>query len=106
MDFFKENGCWLYDVCNEPVNHRLRCDRRDIIRRSVPNLREILKTDRPEYVIAVKKGDFGRIVYPEILDLGYMDGKTSYLLPFPLYQYRSQYINELAGILDKAFLVD
>jgi len=104
MDFFKENGCWIYDVCNEPVNHLLRANRRDLIRGSVPILRETLKTLSPEYVIVVKKGDFGRMIYPEIQNSGYVDGKTSYLLPFPLYQYRSQYINELAGILNKIIL--
>lgn len=106
LDFFKENGCWIYDVCNEPANHLLRSSRRDLILRSAPSLRETIKTLRPKYVIAVKKGDFGRIIYPEIQNLGYIDGKTSYLLPFPLYQYKSQYINELVSILNKTIQGD
>ncbi len=98
---FQEFGCWLYDVCDVPVNHLIHAERIALIQRGIPALRETLQKLKPKCVIVVKKGDFGKTVYPYVLDSGYIDGQTSCLLPFPLYQYREQYISELAALLKK-----
>jgi len=100
-EIFSQYGCWLYDVCDVPVNNLLRSERRKLIREGITTLRNTLQTLDPEYVVVVKKGDFGKIVYPQVLELGFIDGETSCLLPFPLYQYRKQYVCELAAMLKK-----
>lgn len=98
---FSQYGCWLYDVCDVPVNNLQHSERRKLIREGIPTLRNTLQALEPKYVFVVKKGDFGNIVYPQVLELGFIDGETSCLLPFPLYQYRKQYVCELATMLKK-----
>ena len=100
-EMFKKYGCWLYDVCNVPVNNLPLSEKKQLIRKGIPALKKILCELNPEYVIVIKKGDFGNIVYPEILKEGFIDGETSCLLPFPLYQYQKQYVSELVDMLEK-----
>ena len=103
-EMFRQYGCWLYDVCTISVNNLPRADKIALIRDGIPALRKIIQELNPEYIFVVKKGDFGNIVYPQILDLGFRDGLTSCLLPFPLYQYRKQYIDMLAAMLKETIL--
>lgn len=100
-EIFKKCGCWLYDVCDEPVNNLPRTSRKAMIQEGIPALCAALHEFNPESVFVIKKGDFGSIVYPQIIEIGYINGETSCLLPFPLYQFKRQYINELADMLKK-----
>ncbi len=103
-DKFRQYECWLYDVCEVPVNDLSSSERRRLIKEGIPALKNTIKELNPEFVFVIKKGDFGNIIYPQILALGFLDGITSCLLPFPLYQYRKQYIDELASMLEKTVL--
>jgi len=98
---FKQLGCWLYDVCDVPVNNMEPKDRKVRIREDAMALSEVLQRYNPKFIFVVKKGYFGNIVYPHVLKFGFIDGQTSCLLPFPLYQYREQYVRELTAMLKK-----
>jgi len=103
---FKELGCWLYDVCDVPVNNLGRSERRECIRQGIPGLIDFLHDNNPEFVFVVKKTDLGEIVYPLLKNLGYIDGQTSRLLPFPLYKGRAQYISEMTDMLNRTFFTE
>lgn len=102
-EMFKQYGFWLYDVCDIPVNDLSPSERRLLIKEGIPTLRKTIQELDPEFIFVIKKSDFGKIIYPQILELGFRDGITSCLLPFPLYQYRKQYIDELSSMLEKLF---
>lgn len=98
---FQNMGCWLYDVCDVPVNNLGSRERKARILEGMQVLKQALHELNPKFVVVVKKGDFGRLVYPCVLASGYIDRLTSWLLPFPLYQYREQYVQELSSTLKK-----
>jgi hypothetical protein len=96
---FKRHGCWLYDVCGEPVNNLAHVERREKIKNGLPELEKILKQLKPEFVIAVKKGDFIELASPIILDAGFIVGSTFFSLPFPAYGNQHRFVRELVFTL-------
>lgn len=53
---FEEMGCWLYDVCKEPINFiESNSEKRKMIEKYIPDLIKIIKTLSPKYIIVVKK---------------------------------------------------
>ena len=100
---FKEYGCWLYVVCDTPVNG-LEDDERILqIQQGIPRMIVLLQQLLPEYVIFVKKGNFGRMVYPAVLNTGLVDGEKIFLLPFPACGQQGRYVRELTAILDVCY---
>lgn len=100
---FKELGCWLYDVCSEPVNQynenisEEREIKRNIIYNNLPQLKNTIKELKPEYIIIVKKGLFGKVVYSGIIS---KDINTQiFNIPFPACGNQKKYREELFTIL-------
>lgn len=98
---FKRHGCWLYDVCGEPVNNLAPTQRKERIENGLPELEKILKQLKPEFVIAVKKGDFIKLASPIILDAGFIVGRTFFSLPFPANGNQQRFVRELFSALRK-----
>ena len=99
LDRFRAHGCWLYDVCDDPVNRLEDGERRNTIIMGLPLLQQVLHETAPEYVFVIKEGVFGELVYPRILKEGYVDGATAFHLPFPACGQQNNYVRLLADVL-------
>ena len=100
LDEFKNLGCWLYDVCDCPVNHCTKTERKKAINDGIDALRNTIQKLNPEFIIVVKKGYFGKRVMQEICNVGYNDSH-SFNLPFPSFGHQREYIDQLADVLKK-----
>ena len=101
---FQELGCWLYDVCLEPINQynekdpEERAIKQKIIRKYIPQLKRTIEKLNPEYIIVVKKGLFGKEVFPEILSMA--NNIRAFNLPFPNCGNQKKYREQLFNILE------
>jgi len=100
---FKALGCWLYDVCPEPINQYNEHDpkereiKRGIIRNNLSRLKSIINELSPEYIIVVKKGLFGKEVCSAIRS---MDKNIQvFNISFPACGNQKKYREELFCIL-------
>lgn len=101
LEHFKRYGCWLYDVCDIPVNGLPHFERREQIRLGLPRLLVTIKELSPKFIIIVKKGDMREIVFHKVCEHGYIDQETAYNVPFPACGRQTEYQNELSAIIKK-----
>jgi len=104
LNTFMGLGCWLYDVCDQPVNNLETADRIAFITQGISALEKAIQDLSPEYIFVVKKGDFGRLVYPHVIAAGYIDNLTACSLPFPACGQQRRYVQELSAMLQKTIL--
>ena len=80
---FKSLRCWLYDICENPVNGLGDHERKAEIQLNIPRLIDTIETLNPRTIIVCKK----KFVEPEIRNSSTMDkyceGKSIFFLPFP-----------------------
>lgn len=96
---FEEMGCWLYDVCKEPINFiESNNEKRKLIEKYIPDLIKIIKTLSPEYIIVVKKTCMEK-VFSSILQIGYSEDSDAFNTSFPSCGNQKKYVNELTRIL-------
>lgn len=101
---FKNMGCWLYDVCDEPVNKGLsKAERRKLIINGLNNLENVVNELKPEYVFVVKKGDM-KLAFEKVCSVGYISGITTFNLHFPSCSWQEKYADELEKILKRIFI--
>ena len=100
LDKFKELGCWLYDVCNCPVNNFTKAARNAEIKKCIRNLINIIEELKPYFIIVVKRGYFGNTVMQELKTTCYNEQNT-FNIPFPSCGHQLQYRDELAHILEQ-----
>lgn len=100
---FKELGCWLYDVCDAPVNKTSSAEKRKQIKAGIPKLEKNIKELNPNYIIVVKKSDMRKLVYEPLLKKDYINIKTTFNLPFPNCGHQNEYANELYEILKQIY---
>ena len=105
LEKFKELGCWLYDVCEAPVNGECvsKAKRKELIRAGLPKLDYIITQLKPEFVIVPKKGAMRDLIFNFILQKGYIDGQNAFNLPFPNCGNQKKYQNQLSTILKQIF---
>jgi len=104
IDLFKQYGCWLSDVCDSPVNGLSASERRLKIKLGLPAIHDLIAKINPEYIVVVKKGDMERFVFRSICtELGFVENKTAYNLPFPACGNQHKYRNELSAVLNRIF---
>lgn len=108
LSIFKEMGCWLYDVCPQPVNNLKPPARRKEIKKHILGLRETVVSFNPEYIIVVKRGDLRNIALPILTEIGYYENPLIYgnlgkhdtfYLPFPSNSHESEYEKQLTEVL-------
>ena len=98
---FKELGCWLYDVCDCPVNGCSETDRNKKIDEGIKDLTNTINQLKPEFIIVVKQGYFGKAVMQKISENGYIKQKNALNLPFPSCGHQHQYRDQLAQKLEQ-----
>lgn len=104
LDKFKELGCWLYDVCNHPVNHFTRTERKKEAEKGIFALINTIEELKPDCIIVVKRGDFGNMVMREIFKIKRYNNRNTFNLPFPACGHQLKYRDELAHILEQYYL--
>lgn len=96
---FKEMGCWLYDVCKEPISHiKSKSVKRKIIEKYIPDLISVIKDLSPKYIIVVKKTCMEK-VFSSVLEMGHLLNIDAFNTSFPSYGRQREYVNELTEIL-------
>ena len=98
LDLLRERGVWLYDIADAPVDRMRGRPRRDAVRARVSDLASLLRESRPRLVIAIKK-DL-RATVRHALQAADLDAERLRVLPFPLYQWRRDYVRGLAALLN------
>lgn len=98
-NYFMKLGCWLYDVCDEPVNHMTNQQRKEKIKLGIASLKKTVNKLKPKHIVAIKKGDFRTILKPNLEILGYAEGENLFFLPFPACGNQRRYVDKLTEIL-------
>lgn len=97
LDAFRKAGCFLEDLCREPVNRMGESDRDAARTRSEPDLARRLEGLEPDLVIIVMKAIVGYV--ERALEEAGLRHVQTYTVPFPRRQWRNRYVDELAGYL-------
>jgi hypothetical protein len=100
LRYFRDQGCWLVDIADAPVNRLPNGDRRAAVEQGVARLADLVRETRPAQVVAVKR-DIADPVR-RALALGDAEATLLAVLPFPVRQWTPRYIEALAGLLEDA----
>ena len=98
LSFFQLTGCYLEDICLEPVDKLPPKQRTMMLKDSKENFSSRLKEYRPEAIVIVLKRIESHV------KKALKKAKIScpiYTLPFPGFGYQKSYINKLCEILKK-----
>ena len=97
LDYFKGIGCYLDDLCYEPIN-KLPEDERLLMRKKAEIcLAHRIKCYNPEVIIIVMKAIEENV--RNAIDIAGIDISHVYALPFPVRGYQQRYVDGLKRIL-------
>lgn len=99
LDTFKKWNCWLYDICENPVNGLDDHDRRIEILRNIPRLEECIKSVNPKYIVVCKRGDVRNAILVSDIMRKYRENDSIFFLPFPSCGRQKEYRESLINIL-------
>jgi hypothetical protein len=99
LQFFKSSGCYLDDLCLQPINDLSPPDRRLKRANSVAGLAERIKKESPDVVIVVIKKIKKEAV--KAINLAQVGELPTYFLPFPGQRWQNEYVKELKTVLYK-----
>lgn len=94
---FKELGFWLYDLAPNPVNRTPGRPRKDAVSAGVGALATLLRDVEPDMIIGVKTSLEGPI--KAAAAMADVPAYRTMILPFPLYQWREEYIGGMRRFL-------
>lgn len=97
LSWFQELGCWLVDLAGRPVDRLAATERASAVSAGIPGLTLILRELRPERVLVVLRR-IAPAVRAAAREAGF-DEHAIDVLPFPTRQWRSVYVQQLAGIV-------
>jgi predicted HTH domain antitoxin len=96
LHWFRDRGCWLIDVADRPVNRLPEAERRLAVAGGASALAEVIRDTAPERIIAVK-ASIGPVVR-EAASRAQFAGQIVEL-PFPVRQWRKEYVRRLAAAI-------
>ena len=97
LGWFRDEGFWLVDLADRPVNRMDLPERTRAVGEGVQRLSELIRQTQPETIVAVKAsiaGDVGHAIAAADWPGDLVE------LPFPVRQWRAVYIRKLAAVLD------
>lgn len=97
LSFFKNLGCYLDDLCPQPINHVEKSQRRLCHAQAVDGLAARLHAYSPQVIVIVKK-DIERFVEKARDQAGIKSVKIE-VLPFPAMGHQTTYQRELEKII-------
>jgi hypothetical protein len=92
----QQNGVWLYDLAFSPVNQLAGRPRREAVAERITDLVELLRESNPATVVTIKRSL--ESVVRSAMDSAGISLDRLVALPFPLYQWREEYVKGLARI--------
>ncbi len=98
LDNFKSLGCWIYDICEQPVNNLKDRERRQAIRTGLPGLRSVIEKEKPDYIIVCKKGSVQIEIRRSDIMSPYTENITLFFLPFPACGQQGRFKEKLVEI--------
>ena len=101
LDSFKKWNCWLYDICEIPVNGLPDNERKNEIRRNIPYLEKFIESINPKYIIVCKKTLVRDAIYSSNIMKKYRENETVFFLPHPSNGRQSEYREGLINALTK-----
>lgn len=96
LRFFADQGAWLVDLADQPVNQMPSPKRRTFVEAGIPRLAEVIKSERPGSVVVIKR-DIADAVRRALETAG--SEAAALVLPFPVRQWARVYETELAAFL-------
>jgi predicted transcriptional regulator len=96
LDTLKAEGIWLYDLSAAPVNRLRGRPRQQAVRERTTELEELLASEMPDTVVVVKRS-LDAVVREAARGAGIPSDRLD-VLPFPLYQWRTAYVEQLGEI--------
>jgi hypothetical protein len=97
LDFFRKHGCYLDDLCLNPVNSLSDPDRRERQTTAIEGLANRLNENRPQLLIVIKK-DIATHVNQACKTAG-LEIRAAHVLPFPTMGWQPRFVSELTDIL-------
>jgi hypothetical protein len=94
---FAEMSFWLYDMVDEPVNRKPGRPRKHAVSAGVERLAALISELEPDYVVGIKTSIEGPV--KRAATIARFPAGQVRILPFPLYQWREEYVRELAKFL-------
>jgi hypothetical protein len=98
LKFFQHSGCYLEDICLEPVDKMTQKERTMMLKNFIEYFSSRLKEYSPEAIVIVLKRIESYV--KEALRKAEINCPI-YTLPFPGFGHQNNYINELCKILEK-----
>jgi hypothetical protein len=100
LAILRDRGVWLYDLADTPVDRMRGRPRRAAVQARVSELADLLRESRPRRVVVIKR-DLAPTVRQALRDAD-LDADGLRVLPFPLYQWRAEYVRGLAALIAEA----
>jgi len=97
---WQEADAWLYDLAPAPVNRLPGRPRRTAVSARSSDLARLLAAERPDHVVVVKRS-LGPVVR-DAMGAAELPLDRLHVLPFPLYQWRAEYVAKLSALLSNA----
>jgi len=104
LRFFRDQGCWLVDIADGPVDRLPAAERRRAVDRGVHQLARRIRETAPERMVAVKR-DIEGAVRRAMAQAG-ADRVSLVVLPYPVRQWRPIYVEGLSRLLQGMYSGD
>lgn len=101
VESFKWLGCWLYDICNQPVNHLNATARTEEIRNGISELENFIKLELPNYIVVCKRGSVRDLIIHSNIMVNYQENGNIFFIPFPACGRQNEYREKLTVILEE-----
>ena len=92
----QSEGVWLYDVLPAPVNRLRGRPRRGVVIARSRDLAALLAAESPDAIVVVKRSLAA--VAREAVSAAHLPAEQLHVLPFPLYQWRAEYVAQLSAL--------
>ena len=104
LDFFKQNGYYLIDLCDVPVNKKQKSNRQVYRKNGEVMLKDKIQKFRPKNIVVIMKGIQKNVdsVLAQIPSNNYSYDKNIIILPFPscrFPEHHKKYIQKLSEFL-------
>lgn len=100
LRYLTERGVWLYDLASVPVNRLAGRPRNQAVNARIEDLVELLQRTDPAVVVAIRR-DLAAGVRRAMTAAG-LPAERLQVVPFPLYQWRREYVAEMAAVARSA----
>jgi len=93
---FKEMGCYLVDLCDQPVNKLTNPEKKKVCQAGIPILSQVIRDLKPKVILVVSKGILSYVEQAQALS-----GSPAPLhaLPFPAMGHQREYTQRLRRLL-------